>query len=338
MVARVSQDLSVAGKRAGIHDGARSNLFFQAIRIIKEMRDATNGKYPRFAVWENVAGAFTSQQGEDFRCVLEEFCKICGDYAIPRPENGKWKHAGEIVGDNFSVAWRLLDAQYWGVPQRRKRIYLVADFAGQSAGKILFEREGLPRDYKTSGKSREGVTRDAENSTDRGDSLKCLNPQDGQRSRLYDANGVWSTLSAAQGGNNQAIVYALDAVNSNSMKSDNPNSGFHEEQIIKTLQTGGVNPTCNQGGNVVVQEVYPTTARTLAARADSSPCVDRGQNVVCYALQGNGIGRSDDAGCAGCGWHEDVGYTLNTVDKQAVAYTMTTGSYVEVVEGGGQAH
>ena len=138
------QDLSVAGKRAGIHDGQRSNLFFEAIRIIKEMREATNGRYPAFAVWENVPGAFSSNRGEDFRCVLEELAQIAGgEVSIPRPACGKWHNAGEIVGDGYSIAWRVLDAQYYGVPQRRKRIYLVADFAGERAGKILFERESL---------------------------------------------------------------------------------------------------------------------------------------------------------------------------------------------------
>lgn len=116
------QDLSVAGKRAGIHDGQRSNLFFEAIRIIKEMRAATNGRYPTFAVWENVPGAFSSNQGDDFRCILQEFVEICGNGTVPRPDKGKWKSAGEVVGDGYSVAWRQLDAQYWGVPQRRKRI------------------------------------------------------------------------------------------------------------------------------------------------------------------------------------------------------------------------
>lgn len=136
------QDLSVAGKRAGIHDGQRSNLFFEAIRIIKEMRDATNGRHPTFAVWENVPGAFSSNKGADFRCVLEAFVRISAEISVPGPANGRWNPAGEIVGDGFSIAWRQLDAQYWGVPQRRKRIYLVADFRGGRAGEILFEREG----------------------------------------------------------------------------------------------------------------------------------------------------------------------------------------------------
>ena len=135
------QDMSVAGKRAGL-DGSRSNLFYEAVRIIKEMRCATNGKYPRNIVWENVPSAFSSNKGDDFRCVLESVCQIKDETAvIPQPD--RWQPAGEIVGDDYSVAWRVLDAQYWGVPQRRKRIFLVADFAGRRAGKILFESEGL---------------------------------------------------------------------------------------------------------------------------------------------------------------------------------------------------
>lgn len=135
------QDMSVAGKRAGL-DGSRSNLFYEAVRIIKEMRKATGGEYPKWACWENVPGAFSSSGGEDFRCVLECLCGIVDEpVSIPKP--AKWANSGEIVGDGYSVAWRVLDAQYWGVPQRRKRIFLVADLAGGRAGKVLFESEGL---------------------------------------------------------------------------------------------------------------------------------------------------------------------------------------------------
>jgi len=137
------QDLSVAGKREGL-DGQRSGLFMEAIRIIKEMRDATrmgtDGIKPRIAVWENVPGAFSSNKGEDFRIVLEEFIKVKYPTAsLPAPD-GKWAYADIIMADGFSLAYRVFDAQYWGVPQRRKRIYLVADFDGECAGKILFER------------------------------------------------------------------------------------------------------------------------------------------------------------------------------------------------------
>ena len=135
------QDMSVAGKRSGL-DGSRSSLFYEAIRIIKEMRGATDGKYPRYIVWENVPGAFSSNKGQDFRAVLEEVCKV-KDAEVSVPFPGKWENAGRIMGNGYSVAWRQFDAQFWGVPQRRKRIYLVADFAGGGAGKILFESEGL---------------------------------------------------------------------------------------------------------------------------------------------------------------------------------------------------
>lgn len=136
------QDMSIAGKRTGLN-GSRSSLFHEAIRIIREMRCASNGKYPRYIVWENVPGAFSSNGGEDFRCVLEAICSVKdSSISIPRPA-GKWTKAGEILAESYSLAWRVLDAQYWGVPQRRKRIFLVADFDGRRAGKILFESEGL---------------------------------------------------------------------------------------------------------------------------------------------------------------------------------------------------
>lgn len=135
------QDMSVAGRRAGL-DGSRSNLFYEAVRIAKEMREATNGRYPTWLCWENVPGAFSSSAGADFKAVLDEIRKIKDPEAdTPRP--AKWPNAGCILADDHSVAWRIFDAQYWGVPQRRKRIYLVADLAGQRAGKVLFESEGL---------------------------------------------------------------------------------------------------------------------------------------------------------------------------------------------------
>ena len=135
------QDMSIAGRREGL-DGSRSSLFYETVRIVKEMRYATNGKYPRFIVWENVPGAFSSNKGADFQSVLEEICSVKG-YEIHTTRPEKWPKAGEIVADDFSLAWRVFDAQYWGVPQRRKRIYLVADFRGTGAGKILFESEGV---------------------------------------------------------------------------------------------------------------------------------------------------------------------------------------------------
>lgn len=134
------QDLSIAGKRAGL-DGKRSGLFKEAIRIIYEMRNATNGEYPKYIVWENVPGAFSSNKGNDFKTVLEEITKT----SIPIPSSGKWSNAGVVRSSRITAAWRLLDAQYWGVPQRRKRIYLIGSFGSDNAAEILFKCDSVQR-------------------------------------------------------------------------------------------------------------------------------------------------------------------------------------------------
>ena len=162
------QDLSVAGKRAGLA-GERSGLFMEQIRIVKEMRehDRTTGRpdefiRPRYMVWENVPGALSSNKGEDFRCVLEETVRIVQEDAdIPGPPKGGWPYSGCIVGDGWSVAWRIHDAQFWVVPQRRKRIALVADFGGRSASEILFVRKGLSRDTEPSKQERQEAAGDS---------------------------------------------------------------------------------------------------------------------------------------------------------------------------------
>lgn len=137
------QDLSVAGKRAGLQ-GERSGLFYQIPRIIKEMLAATNNEYPKFAVLENVPGMYSSAGGADFQEVVNELIQIKDKtLSVPLPEKGKWSTSGEIVGDGFSVGWRTLDAQFWGVAQRRRRCYIVVDFTGERAGKILFDESRL---------------------------------------------------------------------------------------------------------------------------------------------------------------------------------------------------
>ena len=421
------QDLSVAGKQAGLHKGERSNLFFEAIRIIKEMREATNGKYPRIAVWENVPGAYSSNKGEDFRAVLEAFCNIADDtVSIPEPPKGKWLNAGQVVGEGYSVAWRTFDAQYWGVPQRRKRIYLIADFGSERAGEILFEQEGVRGDTAESGKAGESAAGDAQGGAGRGCAyglttkgngdafiaeerhmaLSCGGGQAGQgypaiiysatqqggtamegtpadaegsagrggvcyaydqyngaiskkqatlgvncgmstgrngvcyavRTAQPNANGIGvaqdahtldganaqavcypintmvatrhkaddgrTTFGIGENGDPQftlgaahehAVCYAIDSLSSNSMKSPNPNSGFHEEVIAKCLDTSGGNPSCNQGGNVIVQqpryavdliresrgafEAYEEDADKAGALKQ---CDSKGSQVVCY--------------------------------------------------------
>lgn len=252
------QSVSVAGKREGAkhtskgdEETTRSGLFYEAIRIITEMREATNGRYPRVAVLENVPGFFSSASGEDWRLVLEAFCKVKDRNAhVPRPKGGKWADAGAIVGDGYSVAWRVLDAQYWGVPQRRRRIFLVADF-GSSTGaeRVLFERDGLRRNFAECRASWKGITKslafraDAEertacrdvvaiegngsrpshkgngyseddvsytlNSVDR-HAVCCLNPWDAQSARVYAANGIWHSLNANEsGGQSRDAVFAF---------------------------------------------------------------------------------------------------------------------------------
>ena len=164
------QDLSVAGKRAGLRheengdeETTRSGLFMEAVRIIKEMRKKTNGRYPTFAVWENVPGAFSSSGGEDFRCVLEELIKIVEPTAVMPPiPKGGWAYADCYIGDGWSIAYRVFDAQYIRTAQRRRRIYLVLDLRGQRAEEILFKRESLRGNPQTCGKTRQTASADAE--------------------------------------------------------------------------------------------------------------------------------------------------------------------------------
>lgn len=270
----VRQDLSIAGKRAGLA-GARSGLFMEQVRIVKEMREADkrNGRTgdmvrPRFLVWENVVGAFSSNRGKDFAAVLEEIARIAepGFSLSGLPEKWKWTKAGAIDGEGWSIAWRTHDAKDWGktirdsrtgdvirlgTPQRRRRISVVADFGGDTASEIQFDRESVSGYPAESGAAGEGFAEAAE-------------------------------------------------------------SGFN-----------------------------PAVARSLTARADGSPCADRGPNIVCsphqggvteeksgtlgtgndqtiFCLQGNGIDRADTAGCNGKGWKADESYTLNTIDRPAV--------------------
>lgn len=169
------QNLSIAGNRKGLA-GEASQLFFEAVRIIDEMRCATNGKYPKYAIWENVAGAFSSNKGQDFRRVLEEITKS----KIPMPASGKWAAAGMVRSSRGDTAWRQLDAQYWGVPQRRKRVYLVHDFGGRRSGEILFECESVLGDIAAGAGEGKGSAGSVENSTAGTDSGGMAAKPDGQ--------------------------------------------------------------------------------------------------------------------------------------------------------------
>lgn len=194
------QDLSVAGKREGLA-GERSGLFMDAVRIIREMRRASDGHYPRFAVWENVPGAYSSNKGQDFRAVLEEIAEA----EIPMPPSGKWATAGMVRTERVDVAWRTLDAQHWGVPQRRKRIFLVADFGGQCAGEILFEQQGVSGHLAESGKKGQ-ETPSGSAAGARGPSYAFISGQSAQARSLGFAEEVTPVLKADAGGNTVPAV------------------------------------------------------------------------------------------------------------------------------------
>lgn len=207
------QDMSIAGKGAGLKhadmgddETTRSGLFLEAIRIIKEMREATNGVYPRYAIWENVPGAFSSNRGEDFRTILEEFIRVKEkDAVMPDVPKAGWPYADCYSGNGWSLAYRVFDAQYWGVPQRRRRIYLVADFRGERAKEILFERKGLRGDIEESRTHGQETARCAKNSV--GTAIGGVD-----RYNQSFLSGLAQTLRASGGGDCIPTVLAPVAV------------------------------------------------------------------------------------------------------------------------------
>ncbi len=288
------QDMSVAGKRGGL-DGERSGLFYEAVRIIKEMRCATDGRYPRYAVWENVPGAFSSNGGEDFRAVLEALCQICGeDIHVPRPE--RWPNAGEIVADGFSLAWRVLDSRFWGVPQRRKRIYLVADFAGGSAGKILFESEGLSgysaegfRAWQRAAGSAAGGIGNAG-----GDGVLAFHIN--QRDETIDLHGVSGALMATRNMQMQTFVAALENHPADSritvsedgkvqtLTSRMGTGGNNVPLIMDTPKTLKIRSGCEGGGKgALVQE---DRSATLSCNNDQTLFVPKTYSIGAYSSEG----------------------------------------------------
>ena len=293
------QDLSIAGKRAGLA-GARSGLFMEQIRVIKEMREhdkqlGRSGELirPRYMVWENVPGALSSNKGRDFAAVLEETIRIVEPEApgIEVPAKGwpTWGGYRDVDG-RWSVAWRVHDAQYWGVPQRRRRIALVADFGGDTAFEILFERTGMSGDLEPRGEAGERPAGGAEAGASY--AVRIRGGCDGGGKGALIQTEKPDTLGT---GNDQTIfqgvAYGICSYASNSMKSSNPHSGVYVADTSRTLDLNGGNPACNQGGIAVVS----------------------------YALQGSMIGREDKNDPQGDGINEDVSFTLNTVDRQAVA-------------------
>ena len=311
------QDLSVAGKRAGLKHEAngdeettRSGLFMEAVRIIKEMREATDGLYPTFAVWENVPGAFSSNKGEDFRIVLEELIKIAEPTAVmPAVPKGGWAYADCYRGDGWSIGYRVLDAQYWGVPQRRRRIYLVADFGGERARKILFERKGLRGHLAESGETRQAAAAHAEGSAGADDRAgngvaeQYLFENHSQDTRYKGPLDVCPMLPAqlGTGGNNTPFVVSIEG---NGARPSHQGIGCSEDGKMYTLNTIERHAVAyeeaivldraffNQGKNALYEPQYyeDGTVPTLVARGPSAVAVRyivrRLTPTECARLQG----------------------------------------------------
>lgn len=269
------QDLSIAGKRAGL-SGERSGLFMEAVRIIKEMRQATNGEYPKYAVWENVPGAFSSNKGEDFRAVLEELARIKETgISIPAPDKSKWAKSGFIDGDDWSIAWRTMDAQYWGVPQRRLRISLVLDLTGGRAGEILFEPESLRGHFAPCITPWQGAAGSAEESV--GASSLCLNDQGGQRMDVTE--DFTATLRAAS--NHPPLVHPP-------LVFENHSQDTRYKGPLAVAPT--VSSTYGMGGNN--QPFVLETPKTMKIR---SGCEGDGKGAL-LARDYNGPGMADSFG------------------------------------------
>lgn len=331
------QDLSIAGKRAGLA-GARSGLYMEQIRIIKEMRDrdrrmGRTGEFvrPRYMVWENVPGAFSSNGGKDFAAVLEEAIRVAEPEApdIEVPEKGwnTWGGYHDEMGGRWSVAWRVLDAQHWGVPQRRRRIALVADFGGDTAWEISFEQQSMSGYPAESGAPGEGPAAGAESGVgeagkDAG-SVICLQGNAIDRADTAGCNGkgwkedVCYTLNTID--RPAVTAYSFDSLASNSMKSSNPYSGCRSVEVAKTLDTSIPDPSKNQGGICVMDmshacdvirdcgEVAPSLQARMGTGGNQIP--------LTYGI---GNGQVNEAAVMA----EEVSQTLNTMhDAQAVLTT-----------------
>ena len=316
------QDLSVAGKREGL-SGARSGLFMEQIRVIREMRNEFTRQLrmrgsdvdrrlvkPRFMVWENVPGAFSSNKGEDFRVVLEETAKVADENAvIPRPANGKWTPAGLIVGDGWSIAYRLHDAQWWGVPQRRKRICMVADFNGESAGEILFE---LLRETDE-GNSESSFTDSRDESRPEIQSVGSCVSGNNQSSREEGER----TTSGAEGGTNPSS-YTLKIRGGAERDSSGKRAG--KGPLIQTELSATLGVSQDQ---TLITGINGDRAGTLDASYYKG-CGERQgiERDVVFCLEGNGSRDSHK----GDGYKEsNTMYTLNTVEQHGVAYGLDGG-------------
>lgn len=289
------QDLSIAGRRAGLA-GERSGLFMEAVRIIKEMRSSTNGLYPTFAIWENVPGAFSSNNGDDFRAVLEELaCVEQPNAVIPGPpRGGRWSKAGAIAGNGWSLAWRQLDSQYFGVAQRRKRIALILDLGGQRAGEILFERTSLSRHPDPciqAWKEVAGLTANRPAGNDRmvGAGFLCGS------SRNADSRGTEADRAGKSEAEERTSGDKCCEAAAYTLKIRSRCAGGGKGALVQTEKTGTLSTIQDQTIFQLIQE--PT-----------------------YCISGNTVDRKTNQN--GTGVRESGAFTVNTVDRHAVAYAL----------------
>lgn len=297
------QDLSIAGKRAGLA-GQRSGLFMEAVRIIKQMQEATNGEYPKYAVWENVPGAFSSNKGKDFLAVLEELIRIKEPaISLPEPPNSKWSKAGGVSGNGWSLAWRTMDAQYWGVPQRRLRISLVLDLTGGRAGEILFEPESLRGHFAPGITPGQAAPRTAENGSGTADRTDAI-PINLQIATRHKSLGERTGLGIGQAGN---AAYTLQ---------EGHEHGICCLEDVKAY-TLKIRSGCEGGGKgALVQTEKSATLSTL-------------QDQAVFCIYGNLIDRETNQN--GSGVKQDCSFTLNTVDRHGVAYADSCDNYINPV-------
>ena len=293
------QDLSVAGLRKGL-SGERSGLFHESMRIIREMRDETGRsdtgtdghiRFPRYAIWENVQGALSSNNGDDFRVVLEEMCRLKDkDANVPRLEKGrKWQQCGCIVGNGYSLAWRLHNAEHFGVPQRRRRLCVLIDLDGYTAAELVFE---LKR--KTDNSETIKTVRDIGFKLRSGE-VQVISeslPRDSEQGEKERQKATGDIRVCADQTIKQSVVYGISPYASNAMLSKNPNSGIYKADTARTLDLNGGNPACNQGGMAVVQNVMEhkiigngqTAQIGLHDKAFTLDCMHDQQAILSYEL------------------------------------------------------
>lgn len=280
------QDLSIAGQRAGLK-GERSGLFMEAVRIIKEMREnaiRTNQPIrPRYAVWENVPGAYSSNGGEDFRAILEELCRVADDeVSVPQPPQGRWGGAGAIMGDGYSVAWRTMDAQYWGVPQRRRRIWLVADFGGRRAVEILFEREGLSRHFEEIRKAWAAPRSEAKSGVADASVFAIGNGQ-------AAGTGLHDTVESLNCMHDAQALITIDRAAFNQGENANYNFQVHYDGVAPPLVAQGCGAVCDIRKLLPIRRFTPTECARLQGMPDwwcaDIPHADTPE----YKMWGNGM-------------------------------------------------